>query len=95
METALAVMIHRGIIVDIRWSKSFHQDFRRIKSACSGDIYYTVMDEATEVWTTPVNLSDNLSASENPGLFVGPDDTVHIVWQDNGDGDFDVFYIAL
>ncbi len=59
------------------------------------DIYYTVMDEETEVWTTPVNLSDNISASENPGLYVGSDDTVHIVWQDNGDGDFDVFYIAL
>ena len=59
------------------------------------DIYYTVMDEATEIWTTPVNLSDNSSESENPGLFVGPDDTVHIVWQDNGDGDYDVYYLAL
>lgn len=59
------------------------------------DIYYTVMDEDTEVWSTPVNLSDNTSASENPGLFVGPDDTVHIVWQDNADGDIDVYYIAL
>lgn len=59
------------------------------------DIYYMVMDATSLVWTAPVNLSNNTSDSENPSLLVGSDDRVHIVWQDDLDGDWDVYYLEM
>jgi len=59
------------------------------------DIYYTMHDEASDTWSEPVNLSNNTSDSENPSLFVGPDDTIHVVWDDNADGNYGVYYLSL
>jgi hypothetical protein len=59
------------------------------------DIYYTVHNEASGEWSAPINLTDNTSDSQDPSLFVGPDDSVHIVWDDNVDGNYGVYYLSL
>lgn len=59
------------------------------------DVFYTVMDHVSLVWSTPVNLSENPSKSQKQSLVVDENDNVHIIWQDNADGDEDIYYVKM
>ena len=57
--------------------------------ASAGDIFYTTSDRLT--WPTPINVTNSL-ASNNPDLMIDQDQNVHIVWQKNVAGSYDIFH---
>ncbi len=46
------------------------------------DVYYSRLI-GNDVWATPTNLSQNTGDSQEPGLLIGADGTLHVVWRDN------------
>jgi len=59
----------------------------------NSEIYYAKLEKG-KFGETPENfrLSRNPGASEYPRVAVDPDDNVHVVWGDNRDGNFEIYY---
>jgi hypothetical protein len=43
-------------------------------------------------WTPPVNISNTVGPSNRPGIAVGEDGVLHVVWHDEAGGDWDILY---
>jgi hypothetical protein len=43
-------------------------------------------------WSAPLPLTDKHIGARNPALAVGPNDRLHLVWQDAGSGDWHILY---
>ncbi len=55
------------------------------------EIYYKRSTDDGVTWGTDVRLTDTIGASENPCISASGQ-FVHIVWQDNRDGNYEVYY---
>lgn len=52
------------------------------------DIYAAHSSDGGQTWSAGVNVSDDVTGSRqtNPAIWIAPDNTVHVVWNDNRDG---------
>jgi len=58
------------------------------------DVYY-LNKSYGGTWGSLINLSYSTGQSTNPDLAIDINDGVHIVWEDNTPGNYDIFYITL
>jgi hypothetical protein len=72
-----------GSIVHVVW-----YDFRD----GGGEIYYKRSSDAGISWGTDTRLTNNSGSSLAPSISVSDSD-VHVVWQDNSDGNEEIYYI--
>jgi len=56
------------------------------------DIYFSVLPFGDRSFTYPVQLTSQTSDQRNPAIAVGPDDRLYVVWQDNRQGNWDVYF---
>ncbi len=56
-----------------------------------GDIFYSWRD-TNGVWSVPANLSNDPNSSGNPKLLANSFGRVHLLWEDNRSGVFNVYY---
>jgi hypothetical protein len=57
----------------------------------AGDIYVAERSGLLQLWDTPVRLTNLASDQCNPVMAVGPDDKLHVAWQDNRRGNWDIY----
>lgn len=55
------------------------------------DIYYS-SQAVGGGWSAPVNLSNSELTSVLPALAVGPNDSLHLVWNDDSTGNWEIYY---
>lgn len=54
------------------------------------DLYYKMYDGAA--WSSSVAITDHPSWTDKASLALDPENNVHMVWEDDKDGDFDIYY---
>lgn len=59
------------------------------------DIYYKKLDNQGRGLTPTIRVSFDPNQSWNPSVAIDPHDNVHIVWYDNRDGNYEVYYRNL
>jgi hypothetical protein len=55
------------------------------------EIYYNSSADTGLTWGADRRLTNNANSSQDPGVAVSGD-TVHVVWQDNRDGNYEIYY---
>jgi hypothetical protein len=55
------------------------------------EIYFKCSNDTGMTWGADVRLTNNVSNSQNPGI-AHSGDTLHAVWQDNRDGNYEIYY---
>jgi hypothetical protein len=56
------------------------------------EIYYKRSTDGGTTWSAAQRLTWNSAGSQNPAVTVGPDDAVHVVWEDSSPGNGDIYY---
>ena len=81
---------HPSLAVDS--DGSVHIAWEEIRSK-DWDIYYARSDDG-ETFSAPVRVDDSVTDTDQarPALAVGRDGSVHLVWQDSRNGDWDIYY---
>ena len=46
-------------------------------------------------WCNDVRITYNISSSTNPDLAIDANNDIHVVWQDNREGNWEIFYLKL
>jgi hypothetical protein len=58
----------------------------------NNEIYYSRSANTGVIWTTPKRLTWNKGSSRYPSIAAGSGDSIHIVWQDDGPGNSEIYY---
>lgn len=61
-------------------------------SSSDTEIYYTYTYNDSQEWTAPVNISNSPGTSCIPAIAIGPDNALHVVWEDNSPGNYEILY---
>ena len=67
---------------------SWHDD-----TAGNNEIYYRMSTDGGTTWGASVRLTKLTGQSEYPAMAVDPSDVIHIVWQDNTPGNYEIYYM--
>ncbi len=57
----------------------------------NNEIFYNQSFDAGATWGTDSSITNNFASSESPFITVSAN-TVHLVWQDNRDGNYEIYY---
>ncbi len=55
-------------------------------------IYYKKFDTFTQTWSSDVPISNGTGSSRYPGITADYLGNVHVIWQDNRDGNEEIYY---
>jgi len=66
-----------------------------LKSPFESDLFYCSVDVKGNTLIPPTRITFTPGESLYPDIAVSPDGTVHVVWQDNRDGEHSIFYMSL
>jgi hypothetical protein len=50
--------------------------------------------DSSAIWSSPINLSNSLGTADDPDVAIGPDNSIHMVWNDNSSGSYDILYAS-
>jgi hypothetical protein len=89
VSTRPRVAIEKGGAIDVVWTDT-------ASGENSPDIFFTRSTDGGHTWNKPIDISNTPGISSDPVVAVGQDNTIHVVFTDDGRGDRnrDVFYTS-
>ena len=79
-----SILLDKAGTVHVVW-------YDQVLGSAEGDIYYASRSPI-DGWSNPQRLSASREESSRPVMAIGPDNTIHVVWQEGASGESEILY---